>query len=136
MRITIAIGMSYTKYKTAQASTETPRQTEYRVFAEVTRSLLDCRAQERVDASFFSAIDRNRRLWLTLQMDLASEDNRFPDDLKAQIISLAIWVDKHSSLVLRGNATVDSLIVVNRAMMEGLASMPAPAVAAAAPANA
>ncbi len=128
--------MSYTKYKTAQASTETPRQTEYRVFAEVTRSLRDCQAQERVDASFFSAIDRNRRLWLTLQMDLASEDNRFPDDLKAQIISLAIWVDKHSSLVLRGNATVDSLIVVNRAMMEGLASMPVPAMAGAAPVKA
>ena len=57
-------------------------------------------------------------------MDLATEENVFPDDLKAQIISLAIWVDKHSSRVLRGDATVDSLITVNRTVMEGLATIP------------
>ena len=116
--------MSVHKYKSAQSTTETPRQTEYRLFAEITRALIGAKGKDRLDSSFFEAIDWNRRLWLTLQMDLATEENVFPDDLKAQIISLAIWVDKHSSRVLRGDATVDSLITVNRTVMEGLATIP------------
>ena len=116
--------MSVQKYKSAQTTTETPRQTEYRLFAEITRALINAKGKDRLDSSFFEAIDWNRRLWLTLQMDLASDENVFPDNLKAQIISLAIWVDKHSSRVLRGDAAVDSLITVNRTVMEGLAVAP------------
>ena len=73
---------------------------------------------------FYKAIDWNRRLWLTLQMDLASNENRFPDSLKANIISIAIWVDKHSRTVLRGDSTLEPLISVNRSIMEGLSSEP------------
>ena len=121
--------MSVHKYKSAQSTTETPRQTEYRLFAEITRALIGAKDNDRLDSSFFEAIDWNRRLWLTLQMDLATDENVFPDDLKAQIISLAIWVDKHSSRVLRGDATIDSLITVNRTVMEGLATVPEQAAA-------
>ena len=53
-------------------------------------------------------------------MDVASPDNDLADDLKAQLISLAIWVDKHSSKVLHGDGSVEPLIAVNRAIMEGL----------------
>ena len=116
--------MSVQKYKSAQSSTENPRQTEYRLFADITRALMACRGKEQHDASFYHAVDWNRRLWLTLQMDAASQENKLADALKAQIISLAIWVDKHSSRVLRGDANVEALIDVNRTVMEGLASAP------------
>ena len=66
------------------------------------------------------AIDWNRRLWITLQSDLAGEDNGFPDELRAQLISLAIWVDKHSRKAMRGEARLAPLISVNRSIMEGL----------------
>jgi flagellar protein FlaF len=59
-----------------------------------------------------------------LQSDLSADDNQLPDGLKAQLISLAIWVDRHSSKVLRGKAEVGPLIKVNRTIMEGLAGTP------------
>ncbi len=112
--------MSIEKYASAQVATEPPRQSEYRLFADVTRELIGQRAKERPDNSFFAAVDRNRRMWVTLQMDVASSDNKLADDLKAQLISLAIWVDKHSSKVLHRDGSIEPLIAVNRAIMEGL----------------
>ena len=112
--------MSVDKYVTAQAATETPRQTEYRLFAEVTRSMLAQKDRKLRDTPFCEAINRNRRLWLTLQMDLSDDRNQLPDEVRAQLISLAIWVDKHSSTVLQGAASIESLINVNRVIMEGL----------------
>lgn len=61
---------------------------------------------------------------MALQTDLMQDENGFPDSLKAQIISLAIWVDKHSRKAIRGDATLDALISVNRTIMEGLAMVP------------
>jgi len=120
--------MSVNKYKATQASTENPRQTEYRLFAEVTKALMAVREASTAKGlrpqEFYKALDWNRRLWLTLQMDLASNENRFPDGLKSNIISIAIWVDKHSRMVLRGEADLEPLISVNRTIMEGLSSVP------------
>jgi flagellar protein FlaF len=120
--------MSVNKYRAAQASTENPRQTEYRLFAEVTKALMAIREATKAKGlkspEFYKAVDWNRRLWLTLQMDLASNENRFPDSLKANIISIAIWVDKHSRSVLRGESDIEPLISVNRTIMEGLTTQP------------
>lgn len=41
--------------------------------------------------------------------------------LRGQIISLALWVSRYSSQVLREGADIDPLIDINRTMMEGLA---------------
>ncbi len=114
--------MSLQNYQTAQLKTEGPRDTEYRLFALVTRDLMAAGADEKFNPAFYKAVDWNRRLWLTLQSDLSTMENALPDSLKAQLISLAIWVDRHSSKVLRGEADVGPLIKVNRTIMEGLDS--------------
>ena len=114
------VAMSVDKYVSAQAATENSRQTEYRLFAEVTRTLLAYKDSPARDAPFCAAVSRNRRLWLALQMDLTDERNGLPDELRARLISLAIWVDKYSSTVLRGDGPIDPLISVNRTIMEGL----------------
>lgn len=110
--------MSLQSYKTAQNLTEEPRQTEYRIFAMVTKALMEI--DQAGGKSLYEAVDWNRQLWLTLQMDLASPTNALPDRIKAQLISLSIWVDKHSSKALRGEVEVAPLISINRAIMEGL----------------
>ncbi len=111
--------MSLQSYEAAQNQTETPRQTEYRLLALVTRELIS--AQEDTGGKGrIGAVDWNRRLWLTLQMDLASAQNSLPDELKARLISISIWVDKHSRNVLRREAEIEPLISVNRTIMEGL----------------
>ncbi len=111
--------MSVQAYQMTQSSTEDPRQTEYRLFAKVTRALIE--AEGSGGNQLIDAVDWNRRMWLTLQLDMSSDENELPDALKAQLISLAMWVDKHSSRVLRGELGVHPLVTVNRAIMEGLA---------------
>ena len=47
-------------------------------------------------------------MWRTLETDLASKENQLPDALKAKLISVAMWVEKHSLLAEKGEAKVDS----------------------------
>ena len=116
--------MSIDKYKAAQATTENPRQTEYRLFADVTKALISLKNSENKNGfkgpDFYKNVDWNRRLWLALQMDLAQEDNRFHDELKSNLISISLWVDKQTRAVMKGEASLDTLISINRTIMEGL----------------
>ena len=107
-------------YEIAQNTTEEPRKTEYRLFAQVTKSLMDVEGEE--EGKLAKAVLWNRHLWMTLQADCSEEDNILSDQTRAGIISLAIWVDKHSRAVLQGKAEVAPLIEVNRSIMEGLAA--------------
>jgi flagellar protein FlaF len=66
------------------------------------------------------ALDRNRRLWSLLAQDCASPDNALPQALRAQIISLSMWVSRHSSKVMQEGWDIDPLIDVNRSLMQGL----------------
>ena len=123
--------MSFEQYQATQVATEDARQTEYRLFAQVTRALLDARAAgDR--GRLVRAVHWNRRLWLTLQADCASDDNSLPEQIRAGIISLAIWVDKHSRQALSQEVDLAPLIEVNRNIMSGLAA----SVAADAPTGA
>ena len=122
--------MSLHSYDRAQAGTEDPRLTEYRLFAQVTKALTDTAEHGMEHESWAEALNWNRRLWMTLQLDLANETNQLPEALRAQLISVAIWVDRHTSLVLRGDGEIEPLINVNRTIMEGLAAAEQAAIAA------
>lgn len=113
--------MSYQAYKKAQNTAESPSQVEYRLFAQVTNALMNARECKPHDKTLISALDWNRRMWSTLSSDCGAKGNALPDQLRASIISLAIWVSKHSSSVMRGEESVEDLIGINRTIMEGLA---------------
>ncbi|WP_321391746.1 flagellar biosynthesis regulator FlaF [Emcibacter sp.] len=114
--------MSLEAYQKTQQATEAPSQTEYRIFAEVTRALIDAKDLPKTDKRLHDALYRNRRLWSTLATDCAVEGNKLPDMLRGQIISLSIWVGKYSSQVARGEDSIDVLVSVNRNIMDGLAA--------------
>ena len=97
--------MSIAGYQAAQG-TEDPRKTEYRLFAQVTRALINVEESESLNADFREAIEWNRRMWNALEIDLASDANSLPDALKAQLISVAMWVERHSAMALRGEGAV------------------------------
>lgn len=113
--------MSLEAYRKAQTVSESPRQTEYRLFAQVTRALMEAREHKHGGAALVNTLDWNRRLWSTLASDCGAEGNALPNALRAQIISLSLWVSRYSSEVARGKADIDALIDVNTAIMEGLA---------------
>jgi flagellar biosynthesis activator protein FlaF len=114
--------MSIKAYQRAATQADTPRDLEYRAFGQVTAALVRVKDEKPALAAVAEAIDANRRLWNVLAADCAVPENRLPLALRGQIISLAMWVARYSSEVLRDGADVEPLIDINRTMMEGLAA--------------
>ncbi len=114
--------MSLQAYQRAAQRTENPREMEYRLFGQVTRALM---AASEVDPTDFKtridALDWNRRLWSVIATDCADPNNKLPDALRAQFISLSLWVNRHTSAVMRREEEFGPLIEINRIVMQGLA---------------
>jgi flagellar protein FlaF len=114
--------MSIKAYQRAATQADEPRELEYRAFGQVTAALVRVRDEKPPLGAIVEAVDANRRLWNMLSADCAVPQNQLPLALRGQIISLALWVARYSSEVLRNGADIDPLIEVNRTMMEGLAA--------------
>ena len=114
--------MSLQAYQRAAQQAESPRDTERRLFGEVTRALVEASQADPTDfQTRIAALDWNRRLWGFLATDCARPENALPEALRAQIISLSLWVSRHSSAVMRREEGFEPLIDVNRIIMQGLA---------------
>jgi flagellar protein FlaF len=107
-------------YQKAQRAAENPRNAEYRLFGQVTGALIDAKSAGAKGATLIDAIDWNRRLWSTLAVDCMDDGNQLPRQLRAQIVSLSIWVTKYSSQVMQTGAPLEPLIDINRTIMQGL----------------
>jgi flagellar biosynthesis activator protein FlaF len=118
--------MSLQAYQNAAQRVESPREVEYRLFAEVTRSLIEA---SRMEAALVGpraeALDWNRRLWAVLAGDCADEGNGLNDATRAQVISLGLFVERHTAAVMAGREGFEPLVEVNRTIMQGL-SAPGP----------
>jgi flagellar protein FlaF len=113
--------MSLLAYQQAAERAENPRDSEYRLFGEVTRALIEASVAPRdAHAARIKALDWNRRLWMTLAADCARPENSLAPALRAQIISLSMWVGRHTSAVVRQEEAFEPLIEINRIMMQGL----------------
>jgi flagellar biosynthesis activator protein FlaF len=111
-------------YDRVMRGTETPRDTEYRIFTQLTAAL---EAVDQPDVSLgkrAEVIQRNREFWLALGYDLAHPDNSLPDGLRAGLINLAIWVQGESTRAVRNGTKLGDLIDVNRTVMAGLSRLP------------
>ena len=113
--------MSLQAYQNAATRSEDPRSTEYRLFAQVTRALMEAADTEKTEiAKRAEALDWNRRMWTNFALDCSSEENQLPEQLRASIISLSLFVSKHTSVVMRGDDSFEILIDINRTIMQGL----------------
>ena len=123
--------MSLQAYQQASSRAESPRDSEYRLFAQVTLALMEAAKTDPSDIpGRIDALDWNRSVWTVLLSDCSSPENQLPAPLRASIISLAIWVGKHTSAVIRRREDIQPLIDVNRLIMQGLATKNASAAAA------
>ncbi len=114
--------MSFQAYQQTAQRSENPRETEYRLFGEVTRALIAASTVDTLDFSTrMKALDWNRRLWSQLAIDCAHDSNGLPQQLRASILTLSLWVTRHSSAVMRREEDFGPLIDVNRLIMQGLA---------------
>lgn len=114
--------MSVSAYKKTIKETESPRNIEKRVFSRITGQLenLEDNPEKVLNQEYKDALWENQKLWMALRSDLVLPENSLPPQLKAQLISLGIWVDNHTQKVLKGQGKIQDLISVNKNIIAGL----------------
>jgi flagellar protein FlaF len=103
---------------------------------EAARRLSDARQMVETDLeSYRTALRLNWRLWTIIQCDVASPENPLPPELKANIISLSIFVDRQTlgALSEPSAAKLNVLIDINRNIAAGLMARPESATPPAEP---
>lgn len=100
-----------------------PARAEARVFVAATRRLSAAFADPGVGhAAQIAALHDNRRLWLAAATESADDANEMSEALRASLIGLAGFVDRHTSAVMRGDALPDILIEINTRVAAGLSA--------------
>lgn len=112
--------MSLNAYHQARTYSETPRAVEYRLMNEITREMVRARDAGLTGIALLPALHRNREMWGTFSIMCEDEANALPYNLRARIVSLAIWVNRHTTNVVRGKEAIEDLIEINRIIMSGL----------------
>lgn len=118
-------------YQSAQRSNLTPREVEAMAFTRAAVMLEEAKTKSTEIESFAKALRFNSLLWTIIQADITEPDNVLPNELKASIMSLSIFVDKQTAKVLRtpNPEDLDILITVNRNLAAGLRAAPAEPIA-------
>jgi flagellar biosynthesis activator protein FlaF len=123
--------MSVVTYQRAQLHTASPLTVELTAFTRVTTAMERCAAEAQGSSAgsaaatqrhvrLCDAVYQNTRLWLTLLEDLNSPTNRLTAELKGRLASLGATSVRHGRRVITGEATLQLLIDINRAIMAGL----------------
>lgn len=107
-------------YKETKEEIVAPRETERRIFQRVTDQLRLAKREEKRTELFHRAVLANRRLWAAIACDVGDPSNQMPNELKAGLLSLAIWVERESSGIHGGNEGISGLIEINEAVIAGL----------------
>ncbi len=113
--------MSLNAYKQARTFSERPRAVEKRLMTEITNQMMGARDSGFKGTQLIPALHRNREVWSTFSAVCGAPGNELPMTLRASLISLSIWVDRFTSEIVAGRESIDDLIEVNLAIIEGLA---------------
>lgn len=123
--------MSLAAYKNTIKATETPRSIERRILSQLNLRL--GAHQSRHDATqtggarlevlagpLRDALNDNVRLWLEFKADLSRPGNTLPPEMRANLLSLAIFVERQTSLILSGQGQVKALMDINAPIIQAL----------------
>lgn len=112
--------LAQSAYGNPDQAVRTPRDIEYEAFARTTRRLKQASENAADFPALVRAIHDNRHLWSILASDVSRQSNGLPLDLRKGVYTLAQFTRKQSQKILRGEASVDTLIEINTAIMRGL----------------
>lgn len=102
-------------------TTQTPRGTEYDLFARVTYRIKHAAEGGPLEyPKLVKALSDNQKLWTALAIDVADERNQLPQNLRAQIFYLSEFVQQQTSKVLTRKGRITPLLEVNSAILKGL----------------
>ncbi|HVN98145.1 MAG TPA: flagellar biosynthesis regulator FlaF [Syntrophorhabdaceae bacterium] len=123
-------GPGLNAYRKIQTTTTSGRELEASVLTNGAHLLKDCQLHwnekdrfRRLDA----ALTFNQRLWTVFQSELIKEDNPLPVKLKADILSLSIFIDKRIVEIMQDPTPekLNAVININLNLAAGLRGSPA-----------
>jgi len=101
------------------------RDVEVQVFQTAIAALRPfCGLDFKLTSESAVALSENLRLWDLLTVDLVHPDNQLDDALVAQLIELGRFVRFHTHGLYAGTGTVDALVDINVAILQGLMGRP------------
>lgn len=112
--------MTLLAYERTRTMVESPRSTEHRLISEISREMMSAWDKGSRGAALMPALHRNREMWSTFASTCGAPGNALTPELRASIISLALWVDRHTSAVVTGRESIEPLLEVNRSLLDGL----------------
>lgn len=126
--------MGIAAYKSIIRESESPRQIERRVLTRITSALAknadeydsDITSEQRLGILYSGLgenLIENQLFWNMLKNDLATKENEHTTELKASLLSIALWVERETNSVMGGSAGVKDLIAVNQNIISGLAGI-------------
>ena len=103
-----------------------PREVEAMAFTKAVLLLEDAKQSVGNLEKYSKALRFNHLLWTIIQADLTEPDNNLSPEIKANVMSLSIFVDKHTTKALRSSnpGDLDVLININRNLAAGLRTTP------------
>ncbi len=119
-------------YAQQQKRNLSPREVEAMAFTKAALMLEDAKKVANNINEYSKALRFNHLLWTIIQADLTDPENQLPPEIKANVMSLSIFVDKQTTKALRSSVPtdLDVLININRNLAAGLRSAPGAAPAA------
>ncbi|MDP2787493.1 MAG: flagellar biosynthesis regulator FlaF [Pseudomonadota bacterium] len=112
-------------YRNVEKATLSQRDIEATVLTKAAtqlQSLKENWTRENHDAQLEDALNYNQRVWTFFQAELSMEDNPLPEEIKRNLLSLSVFVDRRSFEVLAYPAPekLDVLININLNVAAGL----------------
>jgi flagellar biosynthesis activator protein FlaF len=109
-------------YSSSQKLGASAIQTEARALLETARRMSVAKEQMENLDEYRAALRLNWRLWTIFQADVSSAENALPPGIKANILSLSVFIDKHTvgALTEPEERRLDVLININRNVAAGL----------------
>ena len=113
-------------YQQQQKRNLTPREVEAMAFTKAALMLEDAKKHAGNVTEYSKALRFNHLLWTIIQADLTDPENQLPPEIKANVMSLSIFVDKQTTKALRSHTPtdLDVLININRNLAAGLRTTP------------
>jgi flagellar protein FlaF len=113
-------------YAQQQKRNLTPREVEAMAFTKAALLLEDAKKSIGNITEYSKSLRFNHLLWTIIQADLTDPENQLPPEIKANVMSLSIFVDKQTTKALRSTSAtdLDVLININRNLAAGLRSTP------------
>lgn len=109
-------------YQHGQRLALTPCAAEASAFTKAALLLVKAKYREDDYTSYATAVKFNQVLWTLIQSDLSEDPGRFPDDLRSDLLSLSLFVDKQTVKALSEPKAehLEPLIEIDRNIARGL----------------